>query len=328
MSDSPSPVPDGFLRQVLDEFGIQWTHIAIFSGVVISSLGLESYLHVGAWMLVAMVSFTLVYLFRRQVTASFPRAAGMALVVVVGLLGAPVAITLRSGSSVEELASSSRVAVTIYVALVVITPLAYLIASYRKQESLSGGPYPKEIQSAISTNLVEAPIYRRDQLYDIRVTEVSADAVVLQTELSYTLVNRTKTAQGCRIGFVTPSAGGTLLKAEIGGVSLDPSDPDYKGDRGLAVDRVLPPGGELAVSLVATEHFKPRDSELFTAYAPTTALTLRLDNPYATIDFNVESLLPRKVDVREVDGRREWAWSDGLLPFQGFRLHWNASRSS
>ena len=53
----------GFLGQVLEEFGVPWTSIAIFVSLIFSGFGLDKYFSVAAWIVTTAVSFTIVFLF-------------------------------------------------------------------------------------------------------------------------------------------------------------------------------------------------------------------------------------------------------------------------
>jgi hypothetical protein len=200
--------------------------------------------------------------------------------------------------------------------------------SYRKQESMFGGPYPKVIQDAIAIQLAEQKFYREDQIYSLEVATLSRTTLILRTALSYTVVNRTKTPQKYTAAFVKTGAKTEYISATIGDLAVNVKDPDYLKERGLFIDRTLPPSGRLYCAFVAEEAFPVRYSELFTAYAPATSLTIRLRNPYSEMDFNFESLLPEKVDAKAENGDLVCTSAEAVLPFQGFRLHWARSRTS
>jgi hypothetical protein len=322
-----SPLPESFLGRVLQEFGLQWTQVAIFAGAAFSSLRLTPYLDPAVWMLVTGGSFALIYIFRRQISGSFPRVAVFSGLLLLMLIGVPLAIALSRGVQITRVLSSNRVPWTVYIAFSVIVPFACAMISYRKQESMFGGPYPKVIQEAIAVQLAEQNFYREDQVYALEVAALTRTSLVLRTALSYTVVNRTKTQQKYTAAFVKTGTKTKYISATIGDLAINVKDPDYLKERGLFIDRTLPPSGRLYCAFVAEEAFPVRYSELFTAYAPATSLTIRLKNPYTDIDFDFESLLPEKVDPTGEDDALVCRTVGGVLPFQGFRLHWTRTRT-
>jgi hypothetical protein len=328
INDSQELAPDSFVKRVLAEFGLQWTNLAVFSGVALAALGLEAYINPGLWMAVAMASFTLVFLFRRQVTTNFPRAAAVAIVViVVTVLAALLLLPLHHHQSVSSWMKTHRDIATVYLGALLLTPFAYLIKSYSNQETLFGGPFPTPIRDAIVAQLVDAPFYRRNQEYEVSVVSAGKHRVVLRTRLSYTLVNRTKSPQTHLIAFGSTAIAAEYLAVEIGGTSIDFNDPDYRAERGFRVPRTLGPREDLQVSITAEETFLERGSELFGAYLPATRLTFILHNLHPETETSVESLLHRKVDGERLDEWSKRFVARGVLPYSGFRLHWRPAQT-
>jgi hypothetical protein len=326
--DAPEALPEGFFARVLQEFGLQWTQVAIFSGAAFSSLRLTPYLDPAVWMLVTGAAFSLVYLFRRQVSNNFPKVTLIAAGTIAVCIGIPLAFGLSRGVEITRTLTTYRVPATVYIAMVVITPIAFMMLSYRKQETMFVGPYPKVLQDAISVNLADLKFYRENQIYSLAVTSLSRSTLVLRTTLSYTVVNRMSTPHKYTATFISPTGKVQYISATIGGQDVNVKDPDYVKERGLFIDRTIPPNGRLDCTFVAEETYPTRYSELFTAYAPATSLTVRLKNPHAQIAFNFESLLPEKVDAVPEDGDVVCRSAGGVLPFQGFRLHWSRSAAT
>jgi hypothetical protein len=215
-----------------------------------------------------------------------------------------------------------RAAVTAYLVTVTMVPLAYVILSYRLQEQLFGGPYPPNIRASIRSDVVDLAFYRKDQVYRLRVLNVTGDRLVMEMDLSYVLVNRTKTARELAPG-VAP--GLRVIRprlVQIGGRDVDLSDPEILTDRGMRVARVFPPESETEIRFLVEVDYDVRDNDLFTSWLPATSLTVRLANEFSEIQFFFEQLMARRVDP-EVDGSDlVYRVNDGVLPFQGFRMTW------
>src|SRR5690242_4716834 len=99
---TPTLIPDGFLKQVLEEFGIQWTHISILSAATVSILGLEKYVNVGVWILATIAAFCIVFVFRRQISGNFPRAVLFTTPLVLALVVAPVLLISSQSRTVLD----------------------------------------------------------------------------------------------------------------------------------------------------------------------------------------------------------------------------------
>jgi hypothetical protein len=312
-----------FLESVLREFGVQWTQITIFTGAALSSLHLTPFIDPAVWIVATATSFLIAYVFRRQVSGNLPRVAAAAGLAAVFLLSAPLGIAAIQHYDVANELQAYRIPWTVYAAFAVVVPLAFVILSYRKQEALFGGTYPSSLHRAISENLLEGAFYRESQVYKLEVAGVTKNTLTLRTKLSYVVVNRTGLPQMYTGGFVSPFNRGRVLEANVDDYEIDVQDPDYLKERGFFVTRRLEAYGRLSYTFVAEEVFPSRYSELFTAYVPATSLEIQLINPFKEVTFTFESLLPQKVDPLRTGEIVSCATPGGVLPYQGFRLHWS-----
>jgi hypothetical protein len=189
----PSPVPDSFLGKMLNEFGLQWTHLAIFSGLVFSTFGLDKYFNTGAWMLTTIGSFAVVFLFRRDVSARFALVTLISAILMGGVIAAGLFLAqcYPGGGGIPQFLQHHRIASTVFLGAATGVPLATVILSYRLREDLYGGTFPQEIRKAIQVNLADLAFFKRNQRYEFTVMEVTSMHVKVQSILSYTIVNRT-----------------------------------------------------------------------------------------------------------------------------------------
>lgn len=322
---TPTLVPDGFLKQVLDEFGVQWTHIAVLSGAMLSVFGLERYLNAGVWILVTIAAFCAVFIFRRQISGNFPRAVLFSASAVVFLILAPLLYLRRNGTPIPDWIQDNRLAATTYMGAAVMLPLAYLILSYRVQEEQFGGPYPKQIRAAIRAEVVELPFYRKDQVYSLEVLNVDGDLLTMRMDLSYVLVNRTKSARESAPGVAPGLRKITPRRVVIGGKDIDLADPEIMTERGMRVARTFPANSETDVRFVVDVEYRVRDNDLYTSWLPVTNLTLKVTNEFP-VSFHFEHLMQGRVDPM-VDGATTTYHVDrAVLPYQGFRMTWMSKK--
>ncbi|GAB2971126.1 hypothetical protein [Saccharothrix stipae] len=324
---TPTLIPDGFLKQVLDEFGIQWTHLSILSAAVVSILGLEKYVNIGLWILVTISAFCIVYVFRRQVSGNFPRAVLISTPLILILIVAPLLVLKSVAIEIPPWLQANRLSVTLYLAVAIMIPVAYLLLSYRVQEEQFGGPYPREIRDAIRTEVVELPFYRKNQVYDLEVLKVEQNTLTMRMKLSYVLVNRTKSARELAPGVAPGLRTIRPVKVTVAGKDIDLTDPEIMTERGMRVPRLFGAGSETDIEFIVDVDYQARDNDLYTSWIPSTSLTLRITNKYP-ISFHVEHLMQGRVDPTADGNTVEYRVDHAILPFQGFRMTWLDKRGT
>src|SRR5579864_773699 len=162
------PIPEGFLSRLLQEFGLQWTHLVILSGVIFSSFDLQKYLNSGIWILGTVASFSLVFLFRHQITGNFPKVALFAGAVLVGGLLTPwVVLSLCHFDPATVIQGWSKLA-TLYIAAVAGIPIGTIILSYRAQEEFLRLPLPPVLATA-AKSVSQSPFIHESVSYTIQL---------------------------------------------------------------------------------------------------------------------------------------------------------------
>jgi hypothetical protein len=322
--EKPYLVPNGFLSQVLDEFGLQWTHIAVFSGLVFGTFGLDKYFNSAAWMVTTIIAFSIVFLFRRQVTGRFPVVAllGVLTAAILLLAGYWTAISHSSTHRVTDYLQAHATLATVFLAASTMLPGAFMILSYRRQETLFGGPFPAELRQAILSNLVDLPFYKRRQSYTFRVVAVEAQSIWIELTLSYVVINRTKSEREWTFGLTPSLKKVEVMSARIDNKDLDVDDPEYISERGFLLTREFPPNSEFAVEFVARWQYHITDADIFISYLPTTDFELIVLNPFPALRVVVQSLLAKKAEPEKIQGGVRYKSDGATIPYQGFKLSW------
>ena len=320
---TPAMVPDTFIRKILEEFGMQWTHIAIFSGVGFSALGLDRYFNSGVWILGAIAGFTVVYFFRRQLPQQLAKVAAFALIAIVLGISVPIVLISMGGQNPLDFAEQHKTLSTAYLSLVLIIPGASIISTYRQQENVYGGTYPPELNEAIRKNIADAVFYRKKQVYKVHLVSHTNGMVAFETELSYSLVNRTNTTKKWSGGFAVAGQNAAYTELKVNGKNMDLNRPEYRTERGLRIDLNLAPNEEVPLKFVAKESFPSSGSDLLSSYTPATSLTVEVRNSVKDeIQLIVEALLPEPVEPTYTERTVVYESPTGVLPYQGFRLYW------
>lgn len=319
---SVEPVPESFLAKVLNEFGLQWAHIAVFSGLIFSSFGLEKYLNAGAWMVTTIASFAIVFLFRREVSSKFPIVVPICVAASTLLLVAGVMVASRISTGLPHFMETHRLESTVYVGLSTMLPLAVIILSYRSREDLYAGRFPLEISDAIRSNLASLSFYKRNQLYEFVVLEVDRTGVKVRLVLAYTLFNRTGAIQRMPLTLTPMREKMEFISARIDNRELDVDDPAFRSEAGLSIMWPFSPGQGHPVRLEAHIWYRHSDCDLMASYLPATDFTLIVTNPFRDLRIVVESLF-REVIQPDIQGdTRIYKSPGGTIPYQGFKLDW------
>ena len=329
------PVPEGFLRRLLDEFGIEWTHLVILTGVAFSSFGLERYLNPGSWILGVAGVFALVLLFRDQISRNHVRVTAGALGVAILGLAAPLLIVGHFESSTGEWIQSHSVPSTLYLALALGAPLGVIILSYRGQEEFRYQPLPTPIADVVRNSVNLSPFVHESVTYRLRL-ELSGGAsritsmsrIVFHYEVHMSVLNRSKQRVAYRDIFDPAGADATFYYAAVNDERLDVEAPQRQTGLGLVVEHDADAGETFSVVVHGASTFAARDSELVGAYYPCARLSITIAAPPGDLRVDVQPMVSRPAEARRLPtGEIVFEYPFGVLPFQGTRIAW-APRAS
>ncbi len=311
---------------ILEVFGTNVPQITVVVAVVLGSLTLDQYFHAGAWTIVAVLCFSLVGIFKRQIPRTLPRTGILAFFFVVILVSLPGGYyfawleNANLGKQVED----HRKLVTSYAAFVSSIPIAMLIISYRRQEEVYGPPYPSSIEESLTQQIYKCSFYREQVVYEVKVKEMDNDWVTFSTCLSYMITNRDLKPHKYDIGYIFKHDSGEVFEAIINNEKIDHARKDYKYGRGVRIPKTIPPQTTQTVFFRVEEKFRLNDWDLYTTYIPASDLKVRVHNGFTNLHFDYEDLYFEFSERQDnADGSWEVHITKGLLPNQGLRLHWS-----
>jgi hypothetical protein len=189
-----------------------------------------------------------------------------------------------------------------------------------------GTGYPPAIEQAVAEQLLLRPFYKSNVVFHIVVKPGGHSAALFETELSYSVTNRTDVAHHWYVGktFRFPT---TLREVFFNGAQRDTESLDNRDARGLRVPCLLEPGETGEVLIRVHETVRLPDSDLYTSYYPATDLRVHVTFPEDLIKFDVERLYFIGVQPRREAGLLEVVMDRGVLPYQGLRLNWQRRES-
>ena len=301
--------------------------------MVFSSFGLEKYLNPGIWILGTVAAFGLVFLFKEEISPSFPRVAFGVGVALFAAIGGPLIWLGTSDRSVAHFFEIHTKLATTYFALSTAIPIGVAVLSYRAREGFQRLPLPSAIDSAVEKTVFESDFVYEDVAYVLDLipnfgAEGAIRDVLLRFEVRMTVVNRSRTATDYRGLFDPAGRDSSIRYASINNSAIDHDDPEHVSRRGLWVSYHAQPGEHFELCVSAESLFHSRDSELVGIYRPASKLSI-LVRPAPGLQLNLQSLLPMTVSsVRRASGELWWEYAGGILPYQGARLYWEPASSS
>src|SRR5690606_29208974 len=139
--------------------------------------------------------------------------------------------------------------------------------------------YPEQIETTMTTQIYNRKFYKEDIDFIITVEDVKEAEILMITELSYFVTNRSNEQHTWAMEYKFKNANGRLIEASFDGDKIKES-PDIKYGRGIRILREMKGSQKSKVYFKVSEKFRTLDFELFTSYHPATDLSLTIDNRF------------------------------------------------
>lgn len=316
-------IPNSFMGDILDKFGVQWTHILIISGVVLSAFGFDKFIDPSIWILGIVGAFILVYVFRDYISGRFMIFVGVSLLLALALASPMFAWQGSQLSVAFAKVIADKRWITVYYAFLVGIPLGICLISYSKRPEKKRLVLPSEVSESLKRQILDVDFYAEKASYLIDLSLTSNERVCFEFEVRFQMVNRLNEPVKYHDVF-DPAGEETKFKSAcIGDQAVDVGDPDFSYGRGLSLSRDVGPRQKFEVSVTAETNFPVRSSELIGSYYPARELEINIRKPPSNLDVTVQTLLREKIHVdKRANGDLCVRYAKGILPFQGVRLYW------
>jgi len=330
MSGDIEPIPEGFLARLLGAYGLQWTHLAILSGVVFSSFALEKYLNPGVWVLGVVSAFGLVLLFEPYISPSFPLVAALSLLVVALLLGCADLILHLSHRSVPRFVEHHSPSATLYIAWSTAGPVGCAVLSYRKRPDVMLFPLPAALAESTQSAIMRASFINETVDYNFELLnavhpELGDRQVILRYELTFNVWNRSRSDQLYADLFDPAGSHKRFYYAAVNREVRDHDAPELRSELGLRLEHRAAPGERFQVVVRAESTFGVPGSELIGSYLPSNNMVIRIHQPPPGISIFTQSLASTPLDKNILPtGDVIITATKAVLPYQGIRLFWDA----
>ncbi len=315
-------IPESFLGRVLKEFGLQWTHLFIISGVVVSAFGLDAYIDSSIWILGVVGAFCFVYIFNDYISGRFLLTFSLC-VAAFGLAMVPFA--LAPGHPVAEWFATvlpNKGSRTLYWAFAVGAPLGVCLISYRRRESVRLLPLPDALRANVTEQVLQAVFLIERALYEIHLEKTEDGRVRFFFDLRFSILNRSTEPAEYRDVFDPTGDLKEFYVAELGGRVVDVASPENRFGRGLVLSHRAAGRARFEVHVAGSSVFSPIEAELVGTYYPAVELEVTIRKPPDDLQVSTQCLLKDNVEPHvRANGDRVLAYTQGLLPYQGIRVH-------
>lgn len=323
---TPEFLPEDFLGGVFKYYGFNSSAFILFSGVILSGLGLSDILNPTIWLVSAVLALVVGYSLRHSISSNFPLTISLAF--VASLLVVLMSIYLRSNPQLTQDYNRDPIAAI----LITSTPLfllAFLFAvslvSYKKHTVSIAETLLPAIQKQLYEQIINNPLYY--SLYSVRVFldfDEENNDVRLDTELTMVIANR----KNERVRFphrypsVTPLF--KLHEVRVDDKVRDIENPKHHAGDAVHLSDHINPKGSIKIDARMTEVFPENGSELYTCYnRPATAFEIYFMNQHSDkIQAWIEVLNNQDSETENRNGYITWISSGALLPNQGVRIVW------
>jgi hypothetical protein len=317
---------------ILKAFGTSVAQLTVIVTVIIASLKFGKYVDTSAWIVTAIVTFSLAYPLRRY----FPRTAPTALLVGFVLLCAE-AVLVWAGAFAGHIASAGAIGTwaeqhpvlsSVLLSFLTTSVVALVVTAHKFQEETDGLVYPRTLERTIRDELLRWPFYKRAAVYRIEFKRLNEGALDALVTMRYEVFNRTRRDQSWEISY---SSGGRPFHVDTLSVDHEMVELLQRDRRDDGFSKTVKIAGRESceIECVVSQTFRLEDSELYTSYTPTTGLTIDAIDSTNRVRFEPEPLCVDSSARIERHGNSSLHVNitPGTLPYQGIRLSWTEETS-
>ena len=256
--------------RILNVYGFSVTDLSVVAIFFIGAFGLVDFLDPALCLATAFIWLAIISLVRNSISSNVNAVLGWSLVcAAVAAIGfAYIYFNRETYIRADILERTELVAkvFTFLISSIVFIPVGLAILSSQKAQLRAGLVYPKVVESAISTELLQQPLYRKDVIYEVSLKGLDAAGnVELRIRLSYSIINRSKESVNWRIPFPTSDKNADFNEISIDGKKLQKTDLN-SNQYGYEKEYIFPPGKAVDVFFDVTLHYDRRTMSCFLLY--------------------------------------------------------------
>jgi hypothetical protein len=326
LSNKAENLSETFLGDVFRYFGVRSSSLVLLTGVVISSLGLGTFINPTFCLVASYAGMLIAYSLRTYVWPRYIRTLVGCLVFSSILVGAFLLADRQ-----PAIADFIRTTPT---AWQFITTLAFFLfsiqfcvclISYRRLAETIPSDLPPPIIEVLRAAVHDAPLFYKLVKYELKIHDQQGQqgfACNYVVTLEYK--NRAARTTSFPSRYHTQKGKFELGSIRINGEPRDIEDPSLKKGNGIEVEVVIPPEKSTTVEVAINTVVADMGNDLFTCFDyPAERFDITVtDLTQGSVAFWIEPLHSQKRECGREKNVLDWRSQMGLLPNQGVRVHW------
>lgn len=317
---------ESLFPSVFRYFGNGGTSFVLFSGVVISGLGLSEIINPAIWLLAAVSSMVFAHSLRAYVTDKYLLALFLCLFVLLAFgVGAYFVATRTPWLSLIPQTPYTGPLVQFGVSLFVSLMFCFILVSYRRYSQTITTELPERIIDSVEKYVTKTSLYYEHFVYEIELF-LTDDRSRLRYEMTVRskVVNRTGAKQTLISRYPTPSATFLLRSISINGENRDLEDQQIYSKDGVTIQHPIVGKGEANIEVRMSKTFPLLANDIFTVYQfPAEQFEIKVLNHAKDVVFCwMEPLHKQEAQAQRDGNLLTWIAKDAILPNQGVRLLW------
>lgn len=313
--------PTGLFNEFLKRFGTTSPQVAIVASTIVVAFGLKERIDVGVWTIVWLLTFAFSYL----ISDLLPRTTARALLLCAAFFACAAAAAwavARYAPAWVDFVAADRVVLSGLAAYLVAQPTGILLYAYQQRSRSQGHPLPASLVELAEREIWGAKFFREDMRYEVEFL-LSSGRVEVATKLSYKVTNRSFDRLSYPVTMKHDPVHGRVTSFRVDYKPQPTTNPGVRTQSGLDFKLPLAPGQTAVVEAELVESLAIPGWELFGTYYPTTSFALILRNKsHPILKLDVEPLAPDAVEASDSGNEYVRVLPSGVLPNQGFRVHW------
>jgi len=318
--------PESLFPNVFRYFGSGGSSFVLFSGVVISGIGLNDVINPAIWLLAAVSSMVFAHSLRAYVTDKYLAALFGCLFVLLAFGVGMYFVATRTNwlsllPATPYTGPLSQFAVSLFVSLI----FCVILVSYRRYSQTITTELPERIIESVEKYVTKTSLYYERFAYEIELF-LSDDRQRLRYEMTVRskIVNRTGAKQTLISRYPTPSDTFLLRSISINGVNRDLEDQQIYSKDGVTIQHPIAGKGEANLEVRMSKTFPLLANDIFTVYQfPAEDFEIRVLNHTKDAVFCwMEPLHKQEAAAQREGNQLTWIAKDAILPNQGVRLLW------
>lgn len=301
----------------------------VFSGIVLSSLGLLDFVDPTYWTISAVLAILLSYSLRRYISHRYLTILITCSALILLTVWSAVEVKFFDNFYITDQQNVERNVKEFVVLFFIAVLMTIPMISYRRSFENMTTPIPSDIAKVFRENYVEPKFFYQNFDCDVILDrDRQTESVIVEMSIEFLVVNISGSEQEIVSRYPKISDEFKLRSISIDGDLIDLDNPALHRDDAVIVTSKVPPKIGRTIAVKLNKRFSTRDSELFTAYDfPARKFTFKATIAAdAGLEVWAELLTRQAILPKRTGSVLQWDPGEPVMPFQGLRLLWKPKK--